>query len=66
MKYSFKCPMEGCSWISTVDAQDQDEALSKLSALAGEHVKTVHPEFTKTDEEVRSDVSAIMKEVSPE
>lgn len=65
MKYSFSCPIEGCTWTTTVEAENRNEALDKLSEQAGEHVTQVHSDLQKTPEQVRLDVSSIMVEGEP-
>jgi hypothetical protein len=56
MKYAFTCPVAGCKHTMTVDAQNDAEALEKLSLEAKEHVAMIHPQLEKTDEQIRRDV----------
>lgn len=60
MRYSFACPLEGCSEVMTVNAKNDDEAVDKLSEMAKKHLMIAHPDVKKTDEEVRSDIRSQM------
>lgn len=58
MQYSFTCPLDGCGSVMTVEAQNNNEAVSKLVEKAKEHLAVTHPSLKKTDEEVRIDVAS--------
>ena len=58
MKYSFACPLAGCKDTMTVEAENKEEALNRLTEEAKKHLKTFHPELSKTDREVRNDVAS--------
>lgn len=60
MQYSFACPLEGCKHIMTVEAQNDDEAVEKLTEQAREHLMLAHPDVQKNDEQIRDDIRAQM------
>lgn len=66
MQFSFTCPIEGCGQKMTVDATSREEATEKLTDVAKGHVVSVHPDFHKTDDEVRGDITSMMAEESDE
>lgn len=61
MQYSFTCPIEGCSETLTVEAKDDDEAVTQLSEKAKGHLKEKHPDIHKTDEEIHDDIQSHME-----
>lgn len=63
MHYSFTCPLKGCTQTLTVESQTSDESEVILTEKAKEHLKVVHPEIRKTDEEVRTDIRSHMRTV---
>jgi predicted small metal-binding protein len=63
MKYQFACPLEGCEWKTTVDAQTEEEAANQLTQAAKEHLAQSHPEIHKTDEQIKSDITSMMTKV---
>ncbi len=63
MKYQFVCPLEGCAWKATVDAENDEEAATKLTEAAKGHLATTHTDIQKTDEEVKSDITSLMTKV---
>lgn len=56
MQYSFACPLEGCKHIMTVEAQNEDEAVDKLTEQAKDHLMVAHPGIQKSDEQIRDDI----------
>lgn len=40
-KYNFKCP--ACGAVMSVDAENDNDAVNKLMAKGGEHMKEAHP-----------------------
>ncbi|OGK22254.1 hypothetical protein A2866_02430 [Candidatus Roizmanbacteria bacterium RIFCSPHIGHO2_01_FULL_39_8] len=58
MKYSFTCPLAGCGDVMTVQAENKEETLNKLTEKAKNHLKISHPEVSKTDREVRNDAAS--------
>ena len=49
MKYTFKCP--ACGHEVTVDADNDDDAVSRLNAAGAVHAKEVHPDMPPMSEE---------------
>lgn len=43
MTYTFKCP--ACDHTLDVEANNDNEAVDKLMAAGGEHMKEVHPDM---------------------
>lgn len=64
MQYSFACPLEGCKHIMTVNAQNADEAVEKLTEQAKDHLVMAHPDVKKSDEQIRNDIRRQMTVVS--
>lgn len=61
MKYFFVCPLEGCSLKMEAEVENKNEAIDKLTDTAKEHLKNVHPEVFKTDEQIRADITTGMQ-----
>jgi len=55
MKYSFKCPAP-CNHEIKVDAQNDDEAMSKLMAAGKVHVKEAHADMPPMPEKEMKDM----------
>ncbi|MCX5832992.1 MAG: hypothetical protein NTV99_00460 [Deltaproteobacteria bacterium] len=55
MKYSFKCPAP-CNYEIKVDAQNDDEAMSKMMAAGKVHVKEAHPDKPPMSEQQFKDI----------
>ena len=49
MKYSFTCPAP-CNYEMKVDAKSDDEAVDKIFAEGGKHVKKDHPDMPPLNE----------------
>lgn len=60
MQYSFRCPLPGCSTIMNIDAQNDDEAVNKLTEQAKIHLASAHPDIHKTDEQIQEDIRSHM------
>ncbi len=60
MKYKFVCPLDGCGEDMNVEANTDEEAVDRLSEIAKNHLKEVHPDVQKTDEQVHQDISSMM------
>lgn len=63
MKYSFTCPLEGCSETMSVEGTSDDEATDKLVEKAKEHLVIKHPDIHKTDIEIKNDIQEQMIKV---
>lgn len=59
-KYTFTCPLPGCSQIMASNADNADGAAMELTAKAEQHLKDVHPDVSKTHEEVDADIRSHM------
>jgi predicted small metal-binding protein len=55
MKYSFKCPAP-CNYEIKVDAQNDNEAMSKLVASGKVHAKEKHPDMPPMPEQQLKDM----------
>jgi predicted small metal-binding protein len=55
MKYSFKCPAP-CNYEIKVDAQNDNEAMSKLMASGKVHAKEKHPDMPPMPEQQLKDM----------
>jgi predicted small metal-binding protein len=55
MKYSFKCPAP-CNYELKVDAQNDDEAMTKLMAAGKVHVKEAHADKPPIPEKEMKDM----------
>ncbi len=58
--YTFTCPLQGCGIVMTNHDSSVESAALDLIAQAKEHLKTVHPEIHKSDEEVSTDIRSHM------
>lgn len=58
MKYSFPCQ---CGHVTTVDASDDAEAVTKIMDAGKIHMAEVHPEMSMLEEELVSMVRSGMK-----
>lgn len=58
--YTFTCPLQGCGLIMTNHESTDDLAAENLVNQAKEHLRTVHPEIHKSDEEVNADIRSHM------
>ena len=61
MQYTFVCPLEGCTEVMKVEAENDGQALDMLVETAKGHLSDAHPELHKTDEEIKSDIGPKMK-----
>lgn len=52
-KYTFICPVEGCSYSVATEADNDEEAKAKLFDIVKKHGQTVHPEREDTDQDVK-------------
>ncbi len=59
-QYSFTCPLQGCSQTMTSDASNQNDAAKELVEKAKQHLKDVHPDIQKSDEEIDKDIRSHM------
>ena len=55
MKYSIKCPAP-CNHEIRVEAQNDDEGISKLMAAGKIHAKEAHPEMSSMSEQEMKDM----------
>jgi predicted small metal-binding protein len=60
MKYSITCPAP-CNHEIKVEAQNDDEGISKLVVAAKIHAKEAHPGMSMSDQEMKDMVRASMK-----
>lgn len=63
--YQFSCPLEGCMGKLTTSSPTDEEAINNLTQQAKDHLASAHPEISKTDEEVKSDISSMMERAEP-
>lgn len=54
--YSFTCGITGCGVIMKAQGEDKEEAVGLLVQQAKEHLRVVHPDVHKSDEEINQDI----------
>lgn len=64
MHYTFACPLDQCEEVMMVEAENDEQALEKLVAIAKDHLAEAHPKLTKTDMDIREDIGPKMVKVS--
>ena len=62
MKYSYKCPAPGCSFVTRTTADTDEVAIDQLLIQGQEHVHLAHPDMPQmTPEQMRSMVEVGMQ-----